>query len=204
MYSGWKCVKVLKCVCVLFRCGSRTCSVHASHTSPFPRAPVFSVVVGSLPFLHSGAGECLLVLLVVVGWPLHVVTSWTKMTNNQLNSSFIIWLPCCPWRHGTWYSCQRWSSKAETHQISCLDKRQHSSLLFVIVSLPPSIKWAGACVLVVGTIHFGRWWPLLVVWHRCHGLCSCCCSSPWWALTNGGGSEDNGWWWKGKNVVFVC
>jgi len=28
---------------VLFRCGSRTCSVHASHASPFPRAPVFSL-----------------------------------------------------------------------------------------------------------------------------------------------------------------
>jgi len=35
MYSGWRCVKVLKCVCVLFRCGSRTCSVHTSHASPF-------------------------------------------------------------------------------------------------------------------------------------------------------------------------
>ena len=42
MYSGWKCVKILKCVCVLFRCGSHTCSVHTSHTSPFPRALVFS------------------------------------------------------------------------------------------------------------------------------------------------------------------
>jgi len=31
------------CVCVLFRCGSRTCSVHALHASPFPRAPVFSM-----------------------------------------------------------------------------------------------------------------------------------------------------------------
>jgi len=31
------------CVCVLFRCGSCTCSVHASHAPPFPRAPVFSV-----------------------------------------------------------------------------------------------------------------------------------------------------------------
>jgi len=32
------------CVCVLFRCGSCTCSVHVLHASPFPRAPVFSQV----------------------------------------------------------------------------------------------------------------------------------------------------------------
>jgi len=41
------CVCVCVCVlfrCVLFRCGSRTCSVHMLHTSPFPRAPVFSLV----------------------------------------------------------------------------------------------------------------------------------------------------------------
>jgi len=31
------------CVCVLFRCGSRTCSVHVSHAPPFPHAPVFSL-----------------------------------------------------------------------------------------------------------------------------------------------------------------
>jgi len=43
MYSGWKCVEVFKvCVCVLFRCGSHTCSVHTSHASPFLHAPVFS------------------------------------------------------------------------------------------------------------------------------------------------------------------
>ena len=29
-------------MCVLFRCGSCTCSVHMSHASPFPCAPVMS------------------------------------------------------------------------------------------------------------------------------------------------------------------
>jgi len=40
----------------------------------------------------------------------------------------------------------------------------------LIAMLPPSIKWASTCVLVVGTIRFGRWQLLLVVWHHCHGL----------------------------------
>ena len=39
---GESVLRFLKCVCVLFRCGSRTCSVHASHAPLFPRAPVFS------------------------------------------------------------------------------------------------------------------------------------------------------------------
>ena len=59
------------------------------------------LVVGSLPFSCSSAGECLSVLVAVVGWPLHVVTSRMKMTNDELNSSFIIWLPCRHGQHGT-------------------------------------------------------------------------------------------------------
>jgi len=59
------------------------------------------LVVGSLLFSCSSAGECLSVLIAVVGWLLHVVTSRTKMTNDESNSSFTIWLPRHHGRHGT-------------------------------------------------------------------------------------------------------
>jgi len=43
------------CVCVLFRCGSCTCSVHTSHASPFLHAPVFSAVATMLgDMLYKG------------------------------------------------------------------------------------------------------------------------------------------------------
>ena len=42
------------CVCVLFRCGSRACSVHASHAPLFPRAPVFSPADGRASRRASG------------------------------------------------------------------------------------------------------------------------------------------------------
>ena len=62
------------------------------------------LLVGSLPSSRSGGGGCSLVLIVVVGWQqwwVAVVVSQMKMTNDESDSSFVIWLPRRHRRHGT-------------------------------------------------------------------------------------------------------
>ena len=54
------------------------------------------LVVGSLPSSRSGGGGRSSVLIVVVGWQqwwVAVVVSRMKMTNDESDSSFVIWLP---------------------------------------------------------------------------------------------------------------